>query len=339
MYSLNTIQILIPFQKTLLDLIAKENKNLAVGDGYTSMSITYATFAIFIWIAPSFISLTSTRISIITGSIFYVFYQATFLWPQKYLLYASSAFLGFGAALLWTGQGQYLIQNSNSSTMIRNSSIFLTFYMFSLFGGNLFVYCFFTDTSFEASTRKLLLIILSMFTVLGTTILLALGSILPQRENENSVFEAEKLNVEEELKLEEKPLGLASQAMKNAFLLLITPQMLLLSSIFIYEGLMLTFFSGIYSSSVGFVAKMGGSREKLVSLSGVFIGLGECVSAFMVGSVVPKLKISPGIKILYFGFLLHVIAFVMILLNLPNNAPFQVCLFALINYKIIPYLL
>lgn len=188
-------------QKTILDIISKENTNLTVGDGYISMAVSYITFAVFLWVAPAYISMTSARTSIITGSVFYVFYQFTFLWPQKYLLYTSSAFCGLGAALLWTGQGKYLIDNSNSSTMSRNTSIFLH------------------STCFHY--------------------------------------------------LEE------------------------------------------ISSYIVFLP----------------IRVLKRVSAFMIGSIAPKVKIRPGMKIACSGFLLHVVAFIMILLNLPNNAPFEVCIF------------
>jgi hypothetical protein len=49
---------------------------------------------------------------------------ASFLKPSTWLLYMLSAFLGVGAALLWTGQGNFLTLNSDDETMVRNSGIF-----------------------------------------------------------------------------------------------------------------------------------------------------------------------------------------------------------------------
>ena len=309
-----------------MDSIANVDKDFT-GDGYTSMSIIYASYATFLWIAPSYISLTSARISIITGSIFYIFHIAVFLWPQKLLLYTSSAFVGLGASLLWTGQGKYLIDNSDASTISRNTAIFWTIYSLSSFAGNLFVYLMFSDTNFEASTRKHLFITLTVFTIIASVMLTTLGK-SPQElmisEKGNSAFEEGKLNVAE-IRFQKKPLHLAGQAMKNAFLLFITPQIIILSMIFIYSGLILTFYSGVYSPSIGFVIKMGESRKNLISLSGVCIGFGECISGLILGTIIPKMKIRPGWKIVYFGFFLHSVAFLLIFLNLPNKAPFQVC--------------
>ena len=321
---LTTVNIF--FQKIVLDSIAKERENFT-GDGYTSLSIIYASYAIFLWIAPSYISLTSARTSILTGFVFSILYTATFLWPQKILLYTSSVLMGLGASLLWTGQGKYLIDNSDASKISRNTAIFWSIFTISLFGGNLFVYCMLTGISGDASSRQQLFTTLTILTLIASAMLIVLEN--PKSEmnvskNINSAFEEEKLNGNE-VKSQEQPLQLAMQAMKNAFSLLITPQMMFLSIIFTYCGLMLTFYSGVYSSSIGFVVKMGESREKLVSLSGVFIGIGECVGAFLLGTVVPKMQILPGRKIINFGFLLHTVAFISIVVNMPNNASFKVC--------------
>lgn len=51
-------------------------------------------------------------------------FLASFLWPTTFLLYFMSAVIGFGASVIWTGQGLYLTLNSDSSTMSRNSGIF-----------------------------------------------------------------------------------------------------------------------------------------------------------------------------------------------------------------------
>lgn len=56
--------------------------------------------------------------------IWYRMFLVSFLWPATYLLYLMSAVVGFGASIIWTGQGAYLTLNSDSSTMSRNSGVF-----------------------------------------------------------------------------------------------------------------------------------------------------------------------------------------------------------------------
>lgn len=43
---------------------------------------------------------------------------------NTWILFAASTVIGIGAALLWTGQGNYLTVNSTSELMTRNSGIF-----------------------------------------------------------------------------------------------------------------------------------------------------------------------------------------------------------------------
>lgn len=47
-----------------------------------------------------------------------------FLVAEAWLLYLMSAVIGFGAAIIWTGQGNYLILNSDKNTIQRNSGVF-----------------------------------------------------------------------------------------------------------------------------------------------------------------------------------------------------------------------
>lgn len=60
----------------------------------------------------------------VIGSLAYLAFMVSFLWPQTWLLYAASALLGVGAALIWTGQGTYLSRCSNPTNISRNSGVF-----------------------------------------------------------------------------------------------------------------------------------------------------------------------------------------------------------------------
>lgn len=61
---------------------------------------------------------------ILNINIWFSMFLASFLWPTTFLLYFMSAVIGFGASVIWTGQGLYLTLNSDSSTMSRNSGVF-----------------------------------------------------------------------------------------------------------------------------------------------------------------------------------------------------------------------
>lgn len=64
-------------------------------------------------------------------------FLVSFLWPTTFLLYFMSAVIGFGASIIWTGQGTYLTLNSDSATMSRNSGIFWALLQMRYIGMNL----------------------------------------------------------------------------------------------------------------------------------------------------------------------------------------------------------
>lgn len=56
-----------------------------------------------------------------------------------------------------------------------------------------------------------------------------------------------------------------------------TPRMLMLVVTFCYTGLMLTFWSGVYGTSIGRTKSFGDDAKSLVGLHGIVIGAGEIV--------------------------------------------------------------
>ena len=56
--------------------------------------------------------------------IFCRIFIASFLKPMVWSLYMGSALVGFGAAIIWTAQGNFLTINSDEDTIGRNSGIF-----------------------------------------------------------------------------------------------------------------------------------------------------------------------------------------------------------------------
>ena len=49
----------------------------------------------------------------------------------------------------------------------------------------------------------------------------------------------------------------------------------------LFLGLELTFFSGVYSTSVGNNIDFGADRKGLIGLCGIFIGVGEILGEFL----------------------------------------------------------
>lgn len=292
------------------------------GKAYTSLAIIYAVFSICNWLAPSYISITGPRVAILTGSCCYVLFIASFFYPKSGLLYGMSTLLGIGAALIWTGHGQYLTENSDIDTMSRNAGIFWAIFQSSQFAGNLFVYFVFTTPKIDASQRRMVFGVLTGLAAVGTIVLL----FLRRSPKKLSLGEAEGVSsADKELQLPEpvpqKPLVAAWQAFTTALRLFLTPRMLILSLTFAYTGLELTFYSGVYSSSIGFTEALGEERKRLVGLSGIFIGVGEVVGGAVFGILASKVTCGRT-PVVLIGLLVHLFAFISIFLNLPNDAPF-----------------
>ncbi|KAJ9596528.1 hypothetical protein L9F63_012470, partial [Diploptera punctata] len=271
------------------------------------LSVIYAVFAICNWLAPSIISASGPRVAMHIGAITYCLFIASFLLPKTWLLYLASCVIGFGAAVIWTGQGNYLTLNSDSTTISRNSGIFWAMLQASMFFGNLFVYFKFQGKEhIDSETRTLVFIVLLVVAAVGIIFLLLLR---PAQSPDGELIRKDD--------------GGPLQALKRAFALLVTKEMILLSITFFYTGIELSFFSGVYSPSIGFTLQLGTNVKQLIGLSGIFIGLGEVIGGALFGILGPKTIRWGRDPIVMVGFLIHMASFFLIFLNLPNSSPFK----------------
>ncbi|XP_049940145.1 UNC93-like protein MFSD11 [Schistocerca serialis cubense] len=306
MFVFTAFQTMGNIEKTVLDSIQADDPEFR-GDGYTSLAVIYAVFAVCNWLAPSIISVVGPRLTMVIGGITYALFILTFLLPKTWLLYVASCVIGFGAAIIWTGQGNYLTLNSDSSTISRNSGIFWAMLQASMFFGNLFVYFKFQGkTHIDHETRMVVFIVLIVLAAVGIVFLLVLRP-------------AERADGEMVGKDTTGPLT----ALKKAFRLFFTKDMMLLTLTFFYTGIELSFFSGVYGPSVGFTLQIGPNAKQLVGLSGIFIGVGEVTGGLLFGILGHKTIRWGRDPIVIMGFVIHLLSFFLIFLNLPNSAPFQ----------------
>uniref|UniRef100_A0A1A9UNU9 UNC93-like protein MFSD11 n=1 Tax=Glossina austeni TaxID=7395 RepID=A0A1A9UNU9_GLOAU len=298
--------------KTILESLKKDDASFT-GDGYVSLSIVYLTFSLFNWLAPSFIAPTGPRAAIVIGSLIYIFFMLTFLFPMTWLLYTASALLGFGAAIFWTGQGALLARCSNPGNISRNSGIFWALLQSNLFFGNLFVYFAFRNKAhIDGHTRLMVIIVLTAVGFLGVIFLLAL-----KRVPDNS--EMGDMDAE----IPRSAWSSAWYALQSAGKLFITRDMMLLTVTFIYTGLELSFFSGIYGPSVGFTEKIHETPKEYVGIIGICIGIGEVTAGTLFGILGSKTVRFGRDPIVITAYVIHLLAFALIYLNLPDNAPFK----------------
>lgn len=285
----------------------KEDNNYA-GDGLTSLAIIYSILAIGNWLAPSALTFTGPKLAMLIGGLTYSLFVANFLYPLTWGLYVASVLIGMGAALIWIGQGSFLTENSDSETMSRNSGIFWAMLQCSLLFGNIFVFLMLEGKEeIDKHTRFIVYGVLLGVCCVGCLFLLLLrgGGRLKADESAGVVIPSPK------------------QAFVSAIKLLKTRNMILLSIAFIYTGLELSFFSGVYGTCLAGTKRFGEDSKKYMGISGMLIGCGEIIGGALFGILGKKTNKYGRDLIVMLGYVVHMVTFFMIFINIPDNATYK----------------
>ncbi|CAG2162297.1 unnamed protein product [Oppiella nova] len=296
-------------QQTIVDSIHTDDTSYTA-DGYTSLCIIYAVLAIANWLAPSVIVITGPRLAMFVGAITYCLFIANFLFPKVWVLYFLSFVIGLGAAIIWTGQGNYLTINSNDETMSRNSGIFWALLQCSLLWGNLFVFFVFTEDHIKKETRQLTYGVLTGVGIAGTVLLFFLRG-----GNRTST---ESLTLRDSF-------SECVDALVGAFRLLLTKKMCLLMITAFYTGLELCFFSGVYGTAIGNTNSLdsNGNAKRFIGISGLLIGVGEIIGGATFGLLGSKTNRYGRDPIVILGYVLHMVAFFLVFINIPAIASLE----------------
>jgi len=295
-------------QTTILDSARKPGSPGYVegftADGFTSLAIIYASFSLSNWIAPSVVALLGPRLTLVAGGGVYCLFIAQIAYPNNYLLYIGSVLLGGGAAVIWTAQGNFLTLNSDSETMSRNSGIFWAMLQMSMLIGNTFVFFQFRgQQEIDKRTRTIVTMTLLGIGLVGTAAFFLLRP-TPWSSGTDSTAS-----------------GGPSAALRRAFAIFITKDMLMLSVTNFYTGLLLTYWSGVYGPSIGHTKAFGDQAKSLNGLHGVFVGLGEIIGGLGFGILGHVLVRKGRDPIVILGFICTVAAFFLSFLNLPLESP------------------
>ncbi|XP_030151615.1 UNC93-like protein MFSD11 isoform X2 [Lynx canadensis] len=267
------------------------------GSGYTSMAIIYGVFSASNLITPSVVAIVGPQLSMFASGLFYSMYIAVFIQPFPWSFYTASVFIGIAAAVLWTAQGNCLTINSDEHTIGRNSGIFWALLQSSLFFGNLYIYFAWQGkTQISESDRRTVFIALTVISLVGTVLFF----LIRQPESENVLGEDESSD-DQDLEVNESAQNTMAKAV-DAF------------------SLELTFFSGVYGTCIGAVNKFGTEEKSLIGLSGIFIGIGEILGGSLFGLLSKNNRFGRN-PVVLLGILVHFIAFYLIFLNMPGDAP------------------
>lgn len=249
------------------------------GSGYYSLGIIYGIFSFTNLLAPTVVAVIGAKLCMFASGLLYSGYIAVFILPFTWSFYLTSVLIGIGAAMLWTAQGQFLVENSEASTINRNTGMFWALLQCSMIFGNLYIYFEWNGTTdITDSSRKNVFLSLLVASVLGTLSFL----VLRQSQTEEEMLSEEEGQSLLSTRMRYK--HRANSAMQDAkaefktiLELLKTKPIVLLSPCMAYSGLELSFYSGVYGTCIGATTHFGGAAKGLIGISGIVIGVGEIV--------------------------------------------------------------
>lgn len=269
--------------------------------GYSTLLSSFTSF-FSCWIVIK----TETRIWLIIFAFCIILLVGQFyLSFAKYIIYIVCAITGIILSISNAARIHYIKLNSFYSTNIdKNSEIFWSIALTSMCLPNYFLWLVITDSNesnMPFSEYKIVCTFLLTTAILGFIITLFLGSPVTKY---TEIFYSPWLLTLKALEL---------LLTKDIFIMVIT---------FVYNGLQDTFMSGVYGNVIGFTNCFTDSQHRMRNafLSGLITAIGTTTGVISYLLLRTKLKIRWHFKVFTLGALLHLISYILILLNIPNDA-------------------
>ncbi|XP_041825387.1 UNC93-like protein MFSD11 [Melanotaenia boesemani] len=292
------------------------------GSGYHSLGIIYGVFSFSNLLAPSLVTVIGAKLTMFLSGLLYSGYIAVFIIPSTWSFYLTSVLIGIGAAMLWTAQGHFLVENSEASTINRNTGMFWALLQCSMVFGNLYIYLDWNGkTEISDISRRNIFLFLLVASVLGTLSFLVLRT---SHREEEMLSEEEGQALLSTRMMYKNRANTALQDTKSEFKtmvqLLKTKTIMLLSPCMAYSGLELSFYSGVYGTCIGATTHFGEAAKGLIGISGIVVGIGEIVGGGFFGLLCKNSRFRRT-SVVFLGMVVHFIASYLIFLNIPDDAP------------------
>ncbi|PAV65932.1 hypothetical protein WR25_08792 isoform B [Diploscapter pachys] len=302
--------------------------------GYYSLSIIYFVFTLSNLAVPPIIRRLGNKWSQVVGAICYLSFMVTFLHLNAGLLYLGSAILGFGAAMLWTANGAYIVEFSREDKLPRNTGILWAMLQTSFISGGCF-FAFVMTSGNIVNSYRLVYVVFSIVVAVGAFVLASLpshppiiladnasrgslGNLTEEHDSDTEAAEPSPLNSLE------GPSAVAeltfTEEIATLFQTMRDPTMLLLMSTFFFTGLEVTFYTGVFSSCVSSTLIISKPYPSIVAFIAFSIGSGQIAGGLLFGTVGKRLKLDKT-KIVIGVLIVHLVAFFLCFLVLPANSP------------------
>ncbi|BES88678.1 UNC93-like protein MFSD11-like [Nesidiocoris tenuis] len=290
-------------QKLINVSIHEDNPDYNV-DGYVSLGLIYTFYAIFLLAAPSIISFTGPRVAMTIGFTMMTIFMALFRFENTWLTYLGIFMTGTGGSLMWVGQGNYVVLNSEPETASTHFSLFWAVFTLSMMSGNFYtVFAFNGKTRIDYETRHQLLYVCSG---IGVAAIIIVALLRPPQG---------KVQLQA---VRESP----SHALKRTFSLLISKDIAILVATFAFTGFQQSFGWGVYGSAIGFTNRFGTIATQLVPIVAIVYGAGDSAGS-AIHIFAPKFGYHWTRSYVYWvGYAIHVLALIGIYVNIPDQAVF-----------------
>ncbi|CAB3399983.1 unnamed protein product [Caenorhabditis bovis] len=298
--------------------------------GYYSLSIIYFSFTIFNLFVPPVVKKLRPKWSQAVGGLCYLFFELTFFHLNAMLLYFGSAVLGLGAALLWTGNGCYLVDFSRNGKLGRNSGILWAMLQSSLITGGVFLYYVLQNGDF-VNSFKLVYTVFSVVTLLGIACIVFLPSYPPQYEQqlEDVIVDDTQpilsVRSEDDEPIQVFPTSRADtlepvrDQIFHTFRLLSTQEMLMLSVTFMFTGIEMTFYTGVYTACISSTNALSSYSDFIIAYNAFAIGTSQILGGILNGPALRMFKLNRASCII-FGMIAHLVAFFLCFLVIPFDS-------------------
>lgn len=300
--------------------------------GFVGLTILYGVFTVSNIISSFVIEIIGVKLCLFLGSLTYALYVAANVHILSYVLFASSAVIGFGAAILWTAQGAFIsscatfYETANglqpSSTMGMFNGIFFSIFQVNQFLGNLLAATMYT---FEVPSWIVFLVmtiicVVGSVSLLGLTVPSVTGSAILEREriiDANSIdgvtdeIEAddyEDSDLNNPVALRRKSAYDCGPAMLASLSLLQDSRMLALIGVMLYSGMSQSFIYGVFPPLV----KTESQRFFVMSA----FGAADALSSVIMGRLSDRIGRMPIIAI---GLLSHSAIYAYVMFVYPSD--------------------
>lgn len=273
------------------------------------------------------VAVLGAPVTMFLSGLLYSCYIAVFIVPTTWSFYLTSVVVGVAAAMLWTAQSHFLVDNSDASNINRNTALFWALLQCSMLFGNLYIY-FAWKGSAEISerSRKTLFTALLVTSGVGALSFLLLRKTSWEQQQQQdgmitddegrSLLSAPRMMYKQRANMAVKE---AKSEFKTVLLLLKTKTILLLSCCMAYTGLELSFYSGVYGTCIGATAQFGDAAKGLIGMSGIVVGIGEIIGGGFFGLMCKNNRFRRT-SVVFLGMVVHFVAFYLIFLSIPDDA-------------------